>query len=104
VFAELAQLAAGSGGRTLDARWRQDCCLHRHIPTELSGKEINMWRYWRVVDPRKAIILTGLLIAFVSTSIHLIQISGDRYNINTWHPDTAKAAKAAQNAPLPPSK
>jgi hypothetical protein len=40
----------------------------------------------------------------VSTSIHLIQISGDRYNINTWHPDTAKAAKAAQNAPLPPSK
>jgi hypothetical protein len=56
-----------------------------------------MWRYWRVVDPRKAIILTGLLIAFVSTSIHLIQISGDRYNINTWHPDTAKAAKAAQS-------
>ena len=54
-----------------------------------------MWRYWRIVDPRKAIILTGLLIAFVSTSIHLIQISGDRYNINTWHPDTVKAAKAA---------
>jgi len=65
-----------------------------------------MWRYWRIVYPRKAIILTGLLIAFVSTSIHLIQISGDRYNINTWHPDTAKAAaaKAAQNAPLPPAK
>lgn len=62
-----------------------------------------MWRYWRIVDPRKAIILTGLLIAFVSTSIHLIQISGDRYNINSWHP-AAKAAKAAQNAPLPPSK
>jgi hypothetical protein len=34
-----------------------------------------MWRYWRIVDPRKAIILTGLLIAFVSTSIHLIQIN-----------------------------
>ena len=59
-----------------------------------------MWRFWRVVDPRKAIILTGLMIAFVSTSIHLIQVSGDRY-INTWHPDTVKAAKAAQNAPLP---
>jgi hypothetical protein len=41
------------------------------------------------------------LIAFVSTSIHLIQVSGDRYNINTWHPDTVKAAKMAQNAPLP---
>ena len=62
-----------------------------------------MWRFWRVVDPRKAIILTGLLIAFVSTSIHLIQVSGDRYNNNSWHPDTVKAAaaKAAQNAPLP---
>jgi hypothetical protein len=65
-----------------------------------------MWRYWRIVDPRKAIILTGLLIAFVSTSIHLIQISGDRYNINSWHPDTAKAAaaKASQTAPTPPGK
>ena len=60
-----------------------------------------MWRYWRIVDPRNAIILPGLLIAFVSTSIHLIQISGDRYNINTWHPATAKAAAAAQNAALP---
>ena len=60
-----------------------------------------MWRIWRVIDPMKAIVLTGLLIAFVSTTIHLIQISGDRYNINSWHPDTAKAAKAAQNAALP---
>jgi hypothetical protein len=45
------------------------------------------------------------LIAFVSTSIHLIQISGDRYNINSWHPDTAKVAAAKaqqpQNAALP---
>ena len=63
-----------------------------------------MWRMWRIVDPRKAIILTGLLIAFISTSIHLIQISGDRYNINTWHTDTVKATKAAQNAAMPPSK
>jgi light-harvesting complex 1 alpha chain len=63
-----------------------------------------MWRMWRMVDPRKAIILTGLLIAFISTSIHLIQVSGDRYNINTWHPDTVKATKAAQNAAMPPSK
>lgn len=62
-----------------------------------------MWRFWRIVDPRKAIIGVGLLIAFVSTSIHLIQVSGDRYNINSWHPDTAKAvaAKMAQNAPNP---
>jgi hypothetical protein len=60
-----------------------------------------MWRIWRVVDPRKAIVGTGLLIAFVSTTIHLIQISGDRYNINSWHPETVKAAKAAQNAALP---
>jgi len=37
----------------------------------------------------------------VSSTIHLIQISGDRYNINSWHPDTVKAAKAAQNAALP---
>jgi hypothetical protein len=42
----------------------------------------------------------------VSTSIHLIQISGDRYNINTWHPDTVKAAAARagaamQNTPNP---
>jgi hypothetical protein len=63
-----------------------------------------MWRYWRIVDPRTAIIATGLAIAFISTSIHLILVSGDRYNINTWHPDTVKAAKAAQNAPIPPSK
>ena len=53
-----------------------------------------MWRIWRVIDPRKAIVLTGLMIAFISTTIHLIQISGDRYNINSWHPDTAKAAAA----------
>jgi hypothetical protein len=42
----------------------------------------------------------------VSTSIHLIQISGDRYNINTWHPDTvkataARAGAAMQNTPNP---
>jgi hypothetical protein len=44
----------------------------------------------------------------VSTSIHLIQISGDRYNINTWHPDTVKATAARvgagaamQNTPNP---
>lgn len=43
-----------------------------------------MWRYWRIVDPRKAIILTGLLIAFISGTIHLIMISTDRYNLNTW--------------------
>jgi hypothetical protein len=60
-----------------------------------------MWRYWRIVDPRKAIIGTGLVIAFVSPAIHLIHLSGDRYNINTWHPDTVKAAKAAQNAAMP---
>jgi light-harvesting complex 1 alpha chain len=60
-----------------------------------------MWRIWRMVDPRKAIVLTGLLIAFISATIHLIFISSDRYNINTWHPDTVKAAKAAQNAALP---
>lgn len=63
-----------------------------------------MWRFWRILDPRKVIIMTGLMIAFISTSIHLIQVSGDRYNINTWHPDTVKAAKAAQNAALPPAK
>ena len=63
-----------------------------------------MWRIWRAIDPQKAIVLTGLLIAFVSTTIHLIQISGDRYNINSWHPDTAKVAAArvqSQNAALP---
>ena len=60
-----------------------------------------MWRMWRVIDPRKAVVLTGLMIAFVSTTIHLIHISGDRYNINTCHPDTVKAAKASQNAALP---
>jgi len=63
-----------------------------------------MWRIWRVIDPRMAILSVGLLIAFVSTTIHLIQISGDRYSINNWHPDTAKAAAARvqpQNAALP---
>jgi light-harvesting complex 1 alpha chain len=63
-----------------------------------------MWRIWRVIDPRKAIVLTGLLIAFISATIHLVMISTDRYNLNSWHPDTAKAAAAnapAQNAGLP---
>jgi light-harvesting complex 1 alpha chain len=63
-----------------------------------------MWRIWRVVDPRKAIVLTGLLIAFISATIHLVFISSDRYNINTWHPDTVKAAAArgaAHNAANP---
>ena len=61
-----------------------------------------MWKFWKIVDPRLAIIAVGLLIAFVSTSIHLIQVSGDRYSINSWHPDTVKTAKAAQNAAMPP--
>lgn len=61
-----------------------------------------MWQFWKVVDPRLAIIGVGMLIAFVSTSIHLIQVSGDRYNINTWHPDTAKNVKAVQNTAMPP--
>jgi hypothetical protein len=63
-----------------------------------------MWRMWRMIDPRVAIVCVGLLIAFVSTTIHLIQISGDRYNINSWHPDTAKMSTAKaqpQNAALP---
>jgi Antenna complex alpha/beta subunit len=63
-----------------------------------------MWRIWRLVDPRKGIILTGLLLALLGTMIHLVQLSSDRYNLNTWHPDTVKAAKAAQNAAMPPSK
>ena len=63
-----------------------------------------MWRIWRMVDPRKGIIFTGLIIAFTCTSIHLVQLSTDRYNLNTWHPDTVKAAKAAQTAAMPPSK
>jgi hypothetical protein len=56
-----------------------------------------------MIDPRLAVVGVGLLIAFVSTTIHLIQISGDRYNINNWHPDTAKMAAKAQpqNAALP---
>jgi hypothetical protein len=57
-----------------------------------------------MINPRLAVVGVGLLIAFVSTTIHLIQISGDRYNINSWHPDTAKVAMArvqAQNAALP---
>jgi light-harvesting complex 1 alpha chain len=61
-----------------------------------------MWRYWRLVDPRKAIILTGLLIAFISATIHLIMISTDRYNLNTWYHGAApKAMGASQNAPMP---
>ncbi|WP_353132348.1 hypothetical protein [Limnohabitans sp.] len=63
-----------------------------------------MWRMWRMIDPRVAIVGVGLMIAFVSTTIHLIQISGDRYSINSWHPDTAKMATAKaqpQNAALP---
>ena len=60
-----------------------------------------MWRIWKLIDPRKAIVGTGLLIALLATVIHLVQLSSDRYNLNTWHPDTVKAAKAAQNAALP---
>ena len=63
-----------------------------------------MWRLWRMLDPRRAIVLTGLLIVVASATIHLVQVSGDRYNINTWHPDTVKAAKAANNAAMPPSR
>lgn len=54
-----------------------------------------MWRYWRIVDPRKAIILTGLLIAFISGTIHLIMISTDRYNLNTWKTPTAQLGQTA---------
>jgi light-harvesting complex 1 alpha chain len=63
-----------------------------------------MWRYWRIVDPRKAIIATGLLIAVISASIHLIFISTDRYNPNTWHPSGKMAAGGAQNSAMPASK
>jgi light-harvesting complex 1 alpha chain len=67
-----------------------------------------MWRYWRIVDPRKAIILTGLLIAFISATIHLVFISSDRYNVNSWKTPLAamdaKAGKpqaALQNVAMP---
>jgi len=63
-----------------------------------------MWSMWRVIDHSKAIVLNGILNDFITKSIHLIQISGDLYNINSWHPDTAKAAAAKaqpQNAALP---
>ena len=36
-----------------------------------------MWRMWRMVDPRKASILQGFMIAFISTGIHRINTSGD---------------------------
>ena len=56
-----------------------------------------MWRYWRIVDPRKAIILTGLLIAFLSGTIHLVFISSDRDNLNTWHSSVAPGTQNAAN-------
>jgi hypothetical protein len=99
----LAHLASWSRKIDDSAGWREFFCAYRYFSSDLR-KEFTMWRMWRVIDPRKAIVLTGLMIAFISTSIHLIQISGDRYNINSWHPDTAKAAAARvqpQNAALP---
>jgi hypothetical protein len=52
-----------------------------------------MWRMWRVIDPRKAIVLTGLMIAFISTSIHLIQISQGRSGESTATTKRGFAAK-----------
>ncbi|MFM2398819.1 MAG: hypothetical protein RL341_976 [Pseudomonadota bacterium] len=63
-----------------------------------------MWRYWRIVDPRKAIIATGLLIAVISGTIHLVFISTDRYNLNTWHPSGKMTTGGAQNSAMPASK
>ncbi len=63
-----------------------------------------MWRMWKIVDPRKAIVATGLLIAVISGSIHLIFISTDRYNPNSWHPSGKGMTSGTQNSAMPASK
>ncbi|NDB12279.1 MAG: light-harvesting protein [Betaproteobacteria bacterium] len=55
-----------------------------------------MWRYWRLIDPRKAIVATGIWMAALAFMIHLVVLSSDRYQ---WIDTKQLPAKAAAAAP-----
>ncbi len=55
-----------------------------------------MWRYWRLIDPRKAIVATGIWMAGLAFMIHLVVLSSDRYQ---WIDTKQLPAKAAAAAP-----
>jgi light-harvesting complex 1 alpha chain len=50
-----------------------------------------MWRYWRLIDPRKAIVVTGIFLFSLAVMIHLVLLSTDKFN---WL-DPKMPAKAA---------
>ncbi|MBM3380341.1 MAG: light-harvesting antenna LH1, alpha subunit [Betaproteobacteria bacterium] len=54
-----------------------------------------MWRYWRLIDPRKAIVATGIFMGALAFMIHLIVLSSDRYQWIDTKPLPNKAAAAA---------
>ena len=54
-----------------------------------------MWRYWRLIDPRKAIVATGIWMAALAFMIHLVVLSSDWYRWLDTKPLPAQAAAAA---------
>jgi light-harvesting complex 1 alpha chain len=54
-----------------------------------------MWRYWRLIDPRKAIVAIGIFLGALAFMIHLIVLSSDRYQWIDTQPLPNKAAAAA---------
>lgn len=39
-----------------------------------------MWRYWRLIDPRRAIVAVGVFLGGLAFTIHLVLLSSDKYN------------------------
>ncbi|NDH32689.1 MAG: light-harvesting protein [Betaproteobacteria bacterium] len=70
--------ASGSAGLRVRVHWspvfeRRSIPLCRISVDFLEG--FNMWRYWRLIDPRKAIVATGIWMAALAFMIHLVVLS-----------------------------
>lgn len=59
-----------------------------------------MWRVWRLYDPLKALVATGVFLFALAAMIHLILLSTPTFN---WldGPNARAKVVTTQNAPLP---
>jgi light-harvesting complex 1 alpha chain len=62
-----------------------------------------MWRVWRIYDPLRALVATGIFLFALAVMIHLILLSTPTFN---WMdgPQARATLSMKQNAPMPPGK
>jgi len=57
-----------------------------------------MWRIWRIYDPLRALVATGIFLFALAAMIHLILLSTPTFN---WLDGPKARATLTQNAPMP---